>query len=151
MIRQLETPFTDEMCFFCGKENEAGLQLTFFHDDEANETFADYVPEQRFQGQGAIFHGGMQMGLLDEAMWWAGYAVTGVMEAVTTNASFRFLRPVLIDRPLRVICSVAAREGDTIRLRGRIVNESGKTCTAVKGEYRIVSREKYESLIAQAR
>lgn len=151
MIRQIETPFTDEMCFFCGKQNNAGLQLTFFHDDESKETFADYTPEQCFQGQGSIFHGGLQMGILDEAMWWAGYAETGVMEAVTTNASFRFLRPVLIGQPLRVICSVTTRDGDRIKLKGRIVNEAEKTCTAVKGEYRIVSREKYESLIAEMR
>lgn len=151
MIQKLTTPFTDDSCFFCGKQNSSGLHLSFFYDDEAGETFTEYVPEQHFQGQGEIFHGGLQMGLLDETMWWAGYAETGIMEAVTASANFRFLRPVLIGRPLKAVCTVIDRTEKTLKITGRILNEEGKTCTAVRGEFRLVDPAKYEALIADSR
>ena len=147
MNSEIANPFADGTCFFCGPNNPSGLKLVFHRDGDGG-VYAEYTPEARFCGQGNIFHGGMQMGLLDEAMWWAGYADTGVMEAVTVSARFRFLRPVYIGAPIRVVCSVASCEGQSIRLRGRILNSGGKVCTSVKGEYRIVGREQFESMVA---
>lgn len=147
MVRRIENPFENGRCFFCGPENDDGLGLEFVYDEEAGETLCEYVPEQRFQGQGNILHGGMQMGLLDEAMWWAGYAGTGVKEAVTVNASFRFLRPVYIGEKVTIVCRVKAHEGPAIKLAGAIVNGDGKKCTTVKGEYRAITEAQYEALV----
>jgi acyl-coenzyme A thioesterase PaaI-like protein len=147
MCQQIDNPFDDRRCFFCGPDNPVGLQLTFHFDKGKGETTCDYTPEQRFQGQGSVFHGGLQMGLLDEAMWWAGYAKTGIKEAVTANASFRFLRPVFIAQPVKVICKVKQVEGHSIRLTGAIINNDGEKCTTVKGEYRILSGSQYQTVI----
>lgn len=148
MRKQIENPFEDGLCFFCGPDNKSGLQLTFHHDEATNEVSCEYTPEQRFCGQGDVFHGGMQMGLLDEAMWWAGYAVTGIKEAVTVGANFRFLRPVYIGEPVTVVCRVKSHEGNAIKLTGAIVNRNGKKCTAVKGEYRVITKEQYTSVVS---
>lgn len=147
MRTPIDNPFDDKGCFFCGPDNDAGLKLQFLHDKETGEVTCDYTPEQRFQGQGTVFHGGLQMGLLDEAMWWAGYAETGIKEAVTVNANFRFLRPVYIGQPVSVVCSVSSLDGDSIRLKGAIINQKGKQCTTVRGEYRIISAEKYAAVV----
>jgi len=149
MIRELPNPFADATCFFCGPANPSGLKLTFFHDTETGLAFTDYTPAPRFCGQGEIFHGGLQMGLLDETMWWAAYAATGELHAVTAGAKFRFLRPVLVGEPLRAQCAVKSREGASIRLTGRILNAAGKPCTTVRGEYRVVSPERYRSLVGR--
>ena len=151
MIRKLTIPFSDDNCFFCGKRNAFGLRLSFYHDDETGETFTEYVPEQHFQGQGSIFHGGLQMGLLDETMWWAGFAETGIMEAVTANANFRFLRPVFVGHPLKVVCSLIGRTDKRLKIKGRILGKEGKTCTAVRGEFRIVDAEKFEAFLSKNR
>ncbi len=143
MSDYIENPYEDGHCFFCGPENDFGLKLRFRHDREAGEVICEYTPEQRFQGQTNVLHGGMQMALLDEAMWWAGYAQTGVKEAVTVNASFRLLRPVLIGEPHTIACKVKSFEGNSIRLTGAIINKDGKKCTAVKGEYRVITDQQY--------
>ena len=148
MLKEIVTPFEDGQCFFCGPDNPSGLKLQFFHDEEAGEVSCEYTPEQRFQGQGTVFHGGMQMGLLDEAMWWTGFAETGIMEAVTVGASFRFLRPVYIGNPVTIVCRVKEHKGRSIKLVGAILNSDGKKCTAVKGEYRVVTREQYEAVVS---
>ena len=147
MIRELPNPFEDGRCFFCGVDNPSGLKLTFLYDDEAGQTFTEYTPEEKYCGQGDIFHGGMQMGLLDETMWWAAHAVTGEELAVTAGASFRFLRSVFIGEPVRAVCVVREREGASIRLSGWIENAAGKKCTTVRGEYRVVSPGKYRTLL----
>lgn len=147
MRTPIDNPFDDQGCFFCGPENQAGLGLQFLHDTDTGEVVCEYTPEQRFQGQGTVFHGGMQMGLLDEAMWWAGYAETGIMEAVTVGANFRFLRPVYIGQPVTVTCRVHTVEGNTIHLKGAIRNSEGKPCTTVRGKYRIISPEQYAAVV----
>lgn len=148
MLIDIENPFEDGHCFFCGPNNASGLKLRFQHDEETGEVSVEYTPEAKFQGQGNVFHGGMQMGILDEAMWWAGYAVTGIKEAVTASASFRFLRPVYIGEKIRIVCKVKAHEGRSIRLQGWILNPAGKKCTTVKGEYREMDREMYEKILS---
>lgn len=147
-MSEIVNPFPDGTCFFCGPNNPSGLKLTF-HRDGQGGVYTDYTPEAVYCGQGDIFHGGLQMGLLDEAMWWAGYEATGVMEAVTASASFRFLRPVHIGSPVRVVCALASRDGAALMLKGRILGPDGKPCTTVRGEYRIISRERYEAILAQ--
>ncbi|WP_419785878.1 PaaI family thioesterase [Pseudodesulfovibrio sp.] len=142
MIREIPNPYADGHCFFCGPANPASLKLTFFYDDEADLTFTDYTPESRFCGRDGVLHGGIQMALLDEIMWWSAYASTGEECAVTAGARFHFLRPVPVEVPLRLECSVKSREGASINLTGRILNAAGKVCTAVRGEYRVVSPEK---------
>ncbi|AMK09773.1 PaaI family thioesterase [Pseudodesulfovibrio indicus] len=146
-MSEMTNPFPDGTCFFCGPNNPSGLKLTFHRDGEGG-VYADYTPESIYCGQGDIFHGGLQMGLLDEAMWWAGYEATGIMEAVTASASFRFLRPVYIGSPIRAACALVSREGNALRLRGSIRNAEGKVCTSVRGEYRIIPRERYETVLA---
>ena len=150
MISEIPNPFEDEACFFCGRDNESGLKLIFYHDDEAGEVFTDYTPESQFCGQGEVFHGGMQMGLLDEVMWWAGYVETGIKEAVTVTASFRFLRPVYIGKPIRAACRVKSFDGKTIKLKGRIINPQGQVCTTISGQYRILDKDKYTAVVAGA-
>lgn len=146
MSEYIPNPFEDGHCFFCGPENNDGLKLKFHHDKEAGEVTCEYTPEQRFQGQGSVFHGGMQMGLLDEAMWWAGYAQTGVKEAVTTGAKFRFLRPVYIGEKVTITCKVKEFDGKSIRLTGAIINKDGKKCTTVKGTYRVIT-DQYKNVV----
>ena len=148
MTLEIPNPFEDGTCFFCGPVNQSGLKLKFFRETDSDEVFAAYTTEARFCGQGNVFHGGIQMGLLDEAMWWAGYAGTGIMEAVTVNATFRFLRPVYINDQIRITCRMKSHEGANITLAGRILNSAGKVCTTVSGTYRILNREQYDRLVS---
>lgn len=149
MIREIPNPYeTESGCFFCGPQNEQGLKLVFKHDDEAEEVFVDYVPEVRFQGAGHILHGGMQMGLLDEVMWWACLALAGAPESVTVTATCKFLRPVYIGKTVRISCKLKERDGDSIKLRAKIVNQDGKLCTRMDGEYRVLGPEHFERILS---
>ena len=68
MKKEIQNPFPDNNCFYCGSDNNLGLKLEFFWDEDKQETYTEYLPSQYFTGQGNILHGAIQMGLLDEIM-----------------------------------------------------------------------------------
>jgi len=68
MKKEIPSLFADNDCFFCGRDNQAGLKLNFYWDEERGEASTEYVPPRHFSGHGSILHGGIQMGLLDEIM-----------------------------------------------------------------------------------
>ena len=147
MKEKIENPFPDNNCFFCGSENDEGLQLTFYWDKAKQETSAEYLPAQHLVGQGNILHGGIQMGLLDEIMGWASYTFTQKM-AVTSGLSIKFLQLVYIcGEKIDVTCRVISREGAKVNMQATLLNNDGDVCTTATGTFHILPRDKYRVLI----
>ncbi len=147
MKEEMQNPYPDNNCFFCGSENTHGLNLKFYWDEDEESVSTDYLPAKHFVGQGKILHGGIQMGLLDEIMGWTSYAVSQQM-AVTSELSFRFLRPVYLrDAKINVMCRVSSREGSKVNMQATLSDDEGMVCTTAKGTYHILLPDKYGSII----
>jgi uncharacterized protein (TIGR00369 family) len=147
MKREIENPYQGGECFFCGRDNELGLQLAFWLDDELGEVSTEYVPERRFVGQGDILHGAMQMGLLDELMGWTTVVTTGRM-AVTTDMSVRFLRPVYVcGEAVAARCRAVERRGRVLDLEAELTDADGVVCTTATSTYRLLSPESFARLV----
>src|ERR1700690_1571679 len=71
------------MCFACGMENSAGLQLRFFNDG-LNACRADFIVDDRYQSFPGRTHGGIIAVILDEAMGRA--ALSGNVERMMVTA-----------------------------------------------------------------
>jgi len=147
MKNEIPNPFVDSNCFFCGRDNPAGLKLRFYWDEERRETSTEYVPPLHFAGQGTILHGAIQMGLLDEIMGWTSFIHTRE-NAVTTDFQVKFLRPVHINgKPVRATCRLTGRDGPKVYLEATLANSEGAPCTTATGTYHVLPPEKYASLI----
>ncbi len=147
MEKEIPNPFWDDNCFFCGSNNQEGLKLKFYWDEERQEAFTEYTPERRFTGQGNILHGAIQMGLLDEIMGWVHFVLTGKM-GVTTDLNVKFLGPLYIAGNLvRTTCRVVKHEGSTVSMEAALTNKDGVTCTTGTGTWRTISSERYGLLI----
>lgn len=147
MNNEIQNPFPDGNCFFCGKNNEFGLQLKFYWDECKQEVYCEYLPAKKFVGQGNILHGAIQMGLLDEIMGWSSYAFTKEM-AVTSTIDIKFVRPTYVNgKKISVSCKVTSQEGPKIKMDAKLLDMNGVVCTTAKGVYHIVSLEKYSDLI----
>ena len=147
MIKKIDSPYRENNCFFCGKNNEQGLKLDFYWDDELKETFTEYLPERRFIGLGDILHGGIQMGLLDELMGWTSFAVSGQM-AVTSDFQVKFLSPVYIqEKKIRIACRVISQEGFRMTMEAALTNGDGCISTTATGTFRLLPEHKFKSLI----
>jgi len=147
MKKEIQNPFLDGNCFFCGTNNEFGLKLKFYWDENKKEVYCEYLPIKQFVGQGNILHGAIQMGLLDEIMGWTSYTFTQEM-AVTSGIDIKFLKPTYANgERISVVCKVISRKGQEIKMHAKLLNANGVVCTTAKGIYHILSLEKYSSLI----
>jgi acyl-coenzyme A thioesterase PaaI-like protein len=144
---EIPNPFSDNNCFFCGSDNQFGLQLKFFWDEEKEEIYIEYLPSRHFIGQGNILHGAVQMGLLDEIMGWNSYIFTKEM-AVTSNLNVKFLHPTYINgEKINITCRVISREGSKLSMKATLSNIEGVACTIPTGTYHILAPDKYKDII----
>jgi len=147
MKEEIQNPFSDNHCFFCGSKNNEGLKLNFYWDEDGKETYTEYLPAQHFVGQGNILHGAIQMGLLDEIMGWTTYAFTQEM-AVTSGLNIKFLQPTYIcGEKVSVTCRVTSKEGPKVKMQAELLNNEGDICTTATGTFHILPPDKYKDLI----
>ena len=147
MKEEIQNPFPDDNCFFCGSGNAAGLKLKFYRDKGLKEVWTEYVPAQHFVGQGDILHGAIQMGLLDEIMGWTSYVFTQEM-AVTSGINITFLQPTYISgEKIRVTCQVTSREGAKVNMHAALSNSKGEICTTATGTFHILPPDRYEDIV----
>lgn len=121
----------DGYCFACGKENPAGLHLSFDYKDE--EAVASFLSKKEHQGWNDIIHGGILTTLIDEAM--AKVLMFQDIFAVTSNLEVRFLRPVHVGENVIVSGQVKKIDGRRIYLSAKILNNQGKIAVSGKAVY----------------
>jgi acyl-coenzyme A thioesterase PaaI-like protein len=144
---EIQNPYPDKHCFFCGSDNASGLKLKFYWDQEKKEVSTQYLPAQHFAGQGNILHGAIQMGLLDEIMGWTSYVLIQQM-AVTSDLKVKFLHPTYIcGERINITCCVTSHKGSKINMQAKILNIEGVVCTIATGTYHILPPDKYKDLV----
>ncbi|HEY2003016.1 MAG TPA: PaaI family thioesterase [Acidobacteriaceae bacterium] len=84
-------------CFGCGDDNDAGLHLKFFLDEE-QRVLCRVRLEKQFQGPPGHAHGGIIATLLDEAMSKANRRRN--ITAMTRHMSLDYRRPVPLESDL---------------------------------------------------
>ncbi|MBN2402578.1 MAG: PaaI family thioesterase [Spirochaetes bacterium] len=147
MRKEIQNPYSDNNCFFCGSENRIGLKLKFYWDEEKKEASTEYLPAQHFVGLGNILHGAIQMGILDEIMGWTSYVFTKEM-GVTSVVSFKFLKPTYIGSgKISVTCRVISKEGSKVNMQATLSNNKNEACTTAAGTYHILPANQYNDLI----
>lgn len=96
----------DNGCFICGKDNPYGLQIKPILDRETRCAMLDLQIPQRFQGWQGIAHGGILAALLDEVSVHACMSESN--QFVTAGINVRYLKPVPIEQPVRVVAKVSS-------------------------------------------
>jgi uncharacterized protein (TIGR00369 family) len=125
------------MCFGCGPENEAGLQLQFaLRPDGRLET--RFVPRAHHAGWEGVLHGGLMATLLDEAMM--AYLYRNGVNAATAELSVRFREPVRLGDEIVVTAWDEERRGRLFRMAaearssGAVVARASASCLATPEE-----------------
>lgn len=80
-------------CVVCGSQNPIGLRLRFWQSGD--RVWADGRPAAHFEGFEGVLHGGIVTALLDDALWYAVHAATGMI-GMTAELQVRFRRPVRV-------------------------------------------------------
>src|SRR5579885_2251241 len=118
-------------CFACGKNNPDGMRLKFTYDEERDRFVCRFRLGKRYTGPPGHAHGGIIATILDEAMGKVNKLRHVV--ALTSTITVDYLKPVPLNKPLRV-------ESREVRVRGRyhtnaaeILNQKNEVLARSKG------------------
>jgi uncharacterized protein (TIGR00369 family) len=118
-------------CFACGKNNPEGMRLKFTYDEKHDRFVCRFRLGKRYTGPPGHAHGGIIATILDEAMGKVNKLRQVI--ALTSQITVDYLKPVPLDKPLRV-------ESREVRVRGRqhtnmaeILNPKGEVLARSRG------------------
>lgn len=105
-------------CFICGEQNEAGLNLDWWFDEDEEYLHTEFTPDDQYQGWKGVVHGGIVTAVLDEIM--VNYSILKGVGVVSARLNVRFRNPARIGETLRF-------SGTAEPARGRL-HEGQSTC-----------------------
>jgi len=137
MIREVENSFLDfpgNNCFACHPNNNYGLRLKFYADDDKQEVFARIKPEQHFNGFPGILHGGIQCALIDEVAYWTMFDSIKKI-GLTAKIDLNFLKPVPMDTELSIIGKINTVQKRRATVETAIKDQQGEIYTKAEVLY----------------
>jgi acyl-coenzyme A thioesterase PaaI-like protein len=105
-------------CFGCGDRNARGMKLTFEQDDAARHIRGVFALGAEYEGGPGFIHGGIIATVLDEAM--GKVSRFRQVRAVTAELNVEYLRPVPVERMLRVEAFELEAKGRSLLIQGEI-------------------------------
>jgi uncharacterized protein (TIGR00369 family) len=127
-------------CFACGKNNPDGMRLKFLYDEKEDCFVCRFRLDKRYTGPPGHAHGGIIATILDEAMGKVNKLRHVV--ALTSQITVNYLKPVPLNKPLRV-------ESSEVRVRGRrhinmaeILNSDGEVLARSRGLFIAIDPQK---------
>lgn len=133
-------------CFVCGRENSSGLKLRFTRESDTVLSTEFTAPED-WTGWGRMLHGGFHGLLLDEVMSWVAWGLMDVKAFVTREMTVRYLRPVYVGQPLKIIGRLEEDLGRDIITRGEIRDDAGNILSESRGVITRVDPAKMKSML----
>ncbi len=118
-------------CIICSPDHPHGIHAQFSGSDGIAHT--EVTLGDSWQGFTGMVQGGIITGLLDDAMW---YAIFGAhqMTTVTAEITVRFIRPVLIAKPIAVTGRVVRNRRRLQDTSGELTQE-GQLCAVATGRF----------------
>jgi len=118
-------------CFACGKNNPEGMRLRFTYDEDRDCFISRFRLGKRYTGPPGHCHGGIIATILDEAMGKVNKLRQVI--ALTSEITIHYLKPVPLNKPLRV-------ESREVKVSGRqhinmaeILNRKGEVLARGRG------------------
>lgn len=118
-------------CFGCGKNNLEGMRLKFAYDEELDGFVCRFRLDKRYSGPPGHAHGGIIATILDEAMGKVNKLRQVI--AVTSQMTVDYVRPVPLNKPLRVESRELSVHGRRHVNTGEILNQKGEVLARSRG------------------
>lgn len=106
------------MCYICGRDNPAGLGMSFYDDGESTVK-SIVTPADHFQGYPGVLHGGVVAAMLDEVVGRSTMSGDHHRFMMTVNMTVQYRHPVPMGVELIAV-------GQVIKLKGRLAKAEGK-------------------------
>jgi uncharacterized protein (TIGR00369 family) len=124
------------LCFACGKDNPHGMHLKFSLDRERQHFVSHFRLSKRYTGPPGHCHGGIIATILDDAM--SKLNKLRDVVAATSRMTVEYLKPVPLNRPLRVESRETAKRGRRLTRAAEILDEKGTVLARSRGVFVII-------------
>lgn len=118
-------------CFACGKNNPDGMRLRFTYDENRKRYVSRFRLDKRYTGPPGHCHGGIIATILDEAMGKVNKVRQVV--ALTSEITVNYLKPVPLNKPLRVESREMSVKGRRHINTAEILNQKGEVLARGRG------------------
>ncbi len=125
----------DGKCFACGQLNPVGLRLVFRPEREKSRS--EFTPQDIHVSWAGLFHGGLMVTILDEAIGWVLY-YHGV-RAMTAKMEVRFRQPVLVGQRLTITGEIARRTRKLVNARATAELDGGQLAAELEATMFVVN------------
>jgi uncharacterized protein (TIGR00369 family) len=132
-------------CFACGPDNAAGMHLKFTFDKKRRMFVCRFRLDERYTGPPGHGHDGIIATILDEAMG----KVNKLREvvALTSQMTVNYLRPVPLNRPLRVESREVSVRGRRHVNIGEIIDGKGQVLARGRAEFIAIDPERFARFV----
>jgi uncharacterized protein (TIGR00369 family) len=118
-------------CFACGKDNPEGMRLKFDFDEARGCFVCRFRLDKRYTGPPGHSHGGIIATILDEAMGKVNKLRQVI--ALTSRITVEYMKPVPLNKPLRVDSREVSVRGRRHVNMAEIVNGKGEVLARSRG------------------
>ena len=127
-------------CFGCGKANPDGMRLRFTFDEQRNCFVSRFRLGKRYTGPPGHCHGGIIATILDEAMGKPNRMSEVV--ALTRTMKVDYLKPVPLNKPLRVEARAVSIKGRYHVNQAEILNANNEVMAKSEGLFIAIDPQK---------
>lgn len=121
------------LCFACGPDNPAGMHLKFVADPSGRHYVSRFRLSKRYTGPPGHCHGGIIATILDDAM--SKLNKLRDQPAATARMTVDYLKPVPLQRALRVESSEVSQRGRRLTRVAEILDENGTVLARSRGVF----------------
>lgn len=132
--RVLKKQYISDHCFVCGTENTMGLHAVFY-ELEGKEVAAIFDPPQEYQSYPQRLHGGISAAILDETLGRAILVEEPETWSVTAELTLRYLKPVPLDHPVKVLGRVTKNSKRLFQASGELLLPNGEVAVKAEGKF----------------
>ena len=131
-------PQKKNLCFACGHDNPDGMRLKF--TQEGNRFVCRFRLGKRYTGPPGYCHGGIIATILDDAMGKVNKLRHVV--ALTKEMTVEYIKPVPLNKPLRVEGSEISVDGRRHINRAEILNQNDEVLARSRGTFIAIDPER---------
>lgn len=119
-------------CFVCGLENDFGLKLSFYKEEDGS-VVVNYTVPDRYQGYPGVVHGGIVTTMLDEILGRVSAVDAPNRFMFTAKLTTRYRHPVPTEKPLRMVGRIIKDRGRIIESKAELFGPDGELLAEAEG------------------
>lgn len=135
-------------CFVCGLDNDHGLKLAFYQDEDGTVVVNYTVPDY-YQGYPGVVHGGIVTTLMDEVIGRVLMIGNTKRFMATAKLTTRYRKPVPTGKPIRIVGRIVDDRGRVAEARAEIFGPDGEVLAEAEGLMVALSEEALQTMDAE--